>query len=309
MEEHALIREVIETLRESGFDAEILASDGALDGGELILERGGRHRRFPLEVKIPLTITTIDGSVARSGVVYATDHVSTRAADMLRRRGVHFIDAAGNAFLEDDAWYIDIRGRHRPELARDRIRPEPAPNLYSAKRAQVIFALLTWRELLDASIRTIAEVAGVSIGIAQSTTKELRRRSLWPDHHTARSDLIDGWAAAYPDILARSLTIRSVRAEQLERFHGPVLASGEAAPSAQMRATSGVVYTDQVTTDLLIQNRWRTDGTPNLIVRRRFWSYTEPVTGEAPPLLVYGDLVSSDDPRTRSVAAEYRARL
>jgi hypothetical protein len=92
-------------------------------------------------------------------------------------------------------------------------------------------------------------------------------------------------------------------------FFGPVLASGEAAPSAQMRPASGVVYVDQLTTELLMENRWRTDGVPNLTVRRRFWSHPHPEAGEAPPLLVYGDLQASDDPRTRSVASEYRYRL
>jgi hypothetical protein len=223
---------------------------------------------------------------------------------------IQFVDAAGNAFLSSGGWHVDVRGRRGHELLRQHhVRSESAPNLYSAKRAQVVFALLTWPDLLGAPVRVIADHAGVSVGIAQSTTSELRRRALWPDDERSKSVLIDGWAAAFPDTLGRSLTIRSLRAEQLQAFLGPVLVSGEAAPSAGMRPTSGVVYVDELSTELLMMNRWRTDGPHNLTVRRRFWKGRGHPGGEVPPLLVYGDLRASDDPRIRSVAAEYRHRL
>jgi hypothetical protein len=132
---------------------------------------------------------------------------------------------------------------------------------------------------------------------------------MWPDNELARSTLIDGWSAVFPQSLGRSLTVRGLWAEQLDRFFGPVLASGEAAPSAGLRATTGVVYVDELSTELLMMNRWRTDRSPNLVVRRRFWTRPEPTEGEAPPLLVYADLLASDDPRVRSVAAQYRRLL
>ena len=309
MDEFSLVQGIADSFREYGFDAEVSASPIAIDG-ELILSRNGVRRVFPLEIKLPLTLTTLRKQENLHDAIYLTDQVSARTAETLRRLGIYFMDAAGNAFLTNDGWYVDVRGRPRRNLAQPQnFRLESPPNLYTAKRAQVLFALITWPYLLDASVRTVANTAGVSVGIAQSTTNELRRRGLWPDRDDARATLIDDWAAAFPETLGRSLTIRTLRAEQLDKFYGPVLASGEAAPSAQMRATSGVVYVDQLSTELLMMNRWRTDGPPNLIVRRRFWSHPDGYDGEAPPLLVYGDLHASDDPRTRSVATEYRYRL
>lgn len=306
-----MVQGVADAFREYGFTAEVASAPDGLDG-HLILEKDGVRQRFLLEIKVPLTLNTVGGH-GRSDLLYVTDHVSARTAEVLRRMGVRFVDAAGNVFLQSGGWYVDVRGRRRSEIAAhavDYLRVETPPNLYSAKRAQVVFALLTWSDLLDASVRTVAEVAGVSVGIAQSTTNELRRRALWPDRPDTRTALIDGWASAFPETLARSLTIRSLRAEQFDIFFGDVLVSGEAAPSAQMRPTSGVVYVDELTTELLVENRWRTDGLPNLVVRRRFWSRDDGgPSGEAPPLLVYGDLQASDDPRTRSVAGEYRFRL
>lgn len=309
MDEFALAQRAADSFREYGFDAELTASPIAIDG-ELVLEKNGVRRVFQLEIKLPLTLNTVRHHGILPDAIYVTDQVSARTAEVLRRMGIHFMDAAGNAFLASDGWYVDVRGRRRQDLAEPvYARLESSPNLYSSKRAQVVFALLTWSDLLDASVRKVADAAGVSVGIAQSTMNEIRRRALWPDHEGARATLIDGWAAAFPETLGRSLTIRSLRAEQFERFYGPVLASGEAAPSAQMRATSGVVYVDELSTDLLMKNRWRADGPPNLIVRRRFWSHPDLLDGEAPPLLVYGDLQASDDPRIRSVASDYRYRL
>jgi hypothetical protein len=173
----------------------------------------------------------------------------------------------------------------------------------------VIFALLTWPELMDKPLRALAGAAGVSLGMAQATSKELQDRALWPDDPTTRELLLDAWLSAYPDNLARSITIRSVRAEQFERFYGAALPSGEAAPSAHMRATGGVVYVDRLTPKLLAMNRWRTDGEPNLVVRHQFWNLPELRNDEAPALLVCGDLHASADPRVRAVAAEYKRLL
>lgn len=309
MNEPTLLERVADSFREYGFGTELRTAPVDIDG-ELTLDKGGVRRSFALEVKRPLTLTALQHAGAGSDVIYVTDQISERAADALRRLGVHFADAAGNAYLVSGDWYVDVRGRRRRDLSESGHVTHTIPtNLYSSKRAQVVFALVTWPDLLNASVRTVAEAAGVSVGIAQSTTAELRQRDLWPDHEPARSTLIDGWAAAFPAALGRSLTIRSVRAEQLERFFGSVLVSGEAAPSAGLRATSGVVYVDDLSTELLMMNRWRTDPPANLIVRRRFWSHPEPTPGEAPPLLVYADLLASDDARVRSVANEYRGRL
>ncbi len=309
MDDFSLLENVAHAFREYGFEAELLASPHSLDG-ELVLARNGRRRTFILDVKLPLTPTTVRQQPSGSDILHVTDHVSTRTAEVLRRMRVHFIDAAGNAFLDSDDWLVDVRGRRRLDVIEPLYARIESPfNLYSAKRAQVVFALLTWPDLLDAPVRGVAEVAGVSVGIAQSTSNELRRRDLWPDHDASRSTLIDGWAAAFPETLGRSLTIRNLRAEQFDLFFGDVLVSGEAAPSAGMRSNSGVVYVDELSTELLMMNRWRTDGPSNLTVRRRFWSHPDVPGGEAPPLLVYGDLQASDDPRTRTVAAEYRSRL
>lgn len=302
-----MMRRVAATFEEYGFKA-TLKSDGYNLETQLILERNGESRMFQLEFKLPLTSSTVTPH-GTPNLLYVTDHVSARTSEALRRMGVQYVDWAGNTHLHSDGWYVDVRGKRPEAITAVYARTESPINLYSAKRAQVIFVLLTWRELLDESVRTIAEVAGVSVGLAQSTTNELRERALWPDRSENRSHLIDGWVAAFPETLARSLTLRSLRAERLDQFYGAVLASGEAAQSAQMRATSGVVYVDSLTNELLMMNRWRTDGSPNLIVRRRFWSYTEPDNREAPALMIYADLHASDDPRTRSVAAEYRSRL
>lgn len=313
MEEHALLQRVADVFTEYGFESELRSAPRHIDG-EMVLEKGGVRRSFALEVKLPLTLSALqraqlDLAGHDGDVIYITDQISERTAEALRRLNISFADAAGNVFLVSGDWYVDVRGRRRRDIAVGYATATQPANLFSSKRAQVLFVLLTWTELLDATVRTIADAAGVSLGIAQSTTTDLRRRDLWPDHEPARSTLIDEWVAAFPYTLARSLTIRAVRAEQLDRFFGPVLVSGEAAPSAQLRATSGVVYVDELSTDLLLMNRWRTDGPPNLVVRRRFWSHPEPTDGEAPPLLVYADLLASDDPRVRSVATEYRRLL
>lgn len=130
--------------------------------------------------------------------------VTERSAEMFRSLGINYVDQAGNAYITFTGVHIDVRGR-RPA----RTAPFGAPrttrgavNLFSAKRSQVIFVILSWPALLDGSVRELAGSAGVSLGQAQDTLELLaeyefldERRQLVP---YKEEQLIDQWAAAYP---------------------------------------------------------------------------------------------------------------
>ncbi len=90
-------------------------------------------------------------------------------AEELRKEGVYFMDAAGNAYLWNPPGIgIDIRGK-KPEQ-----RPGPEPGrIVEPGGLKVCHLLLTEPRFLRRPLRAIAEHAGVALGTAHTVVREL----------------------------------------------------------------------------------------------------------------------------------------
>lgn len=243
------------------------------------------------------------------------DRVGAKSAEKFRSSGVFFLDQAGNAYLKAAGLLIDVRGR-KPVATPERGLTGQV-NLFSTKRAQVIFALLSWPALIDESVRTIAAVSGVSVGSVQETLEVLQHAGYlddWSKRSLARKDeLLERWVRAYPFGLGSTSRERAFNGD-VHSFEATsdVYVSGEAAVDGLTHRTL-ILYTNEGLPRLALANRWRTDREPNIFIRNRFWrdptqhSQTGRVRS-APPLLVYADLLAADESRQREAAEELRSR-
>lgn len=109
-------------------------------------------------------------------LLVAGPYISSRTAEALRTARIDYIDTAGNAHLDFGPVLVDIRGRPSPTPQKGR-RPVDA-NLFSARRMQVLFVLLAWPDLVNRPVRMIADTAGTSVGITQSTLEILKESRL-----------------------------------------------------------------------------------------------------------------------------------
>lgn len=289
-----------------------------LQAGMLHLARGASAQSFDLVDGPDVRLDSVRIATPTQQVFVHTPHVTAKTGDAFRRAGVRYLDHAGNAWIQFDDVLIDVRGRSRPEGHGPRKRT--SGNLFSSSRAQVVLALLAWPNVWNAPQREMAHAAGVSLGQAHNTLALLEQAGYGNDsRRTGRTDLLDLWAAAFPAGLRQRLTLAT--------FHGDVAplktpgndvamaVSGEAAVPDLLKAATLTLYVSELTPRLAIVNRWRTDGEPNIVVRRKFW--TDPGTPDtiapgieaAPWPLVYADLLASDDPRARAAAQEYREKV
>lgn len=259
----------------------------------------------------------IGDSEARRVPFVLSSRISARNAEELRERGINFIDRAGNAYVRFGGVFIDIRGRVAEDEVSHSSRPDVAlANLWSPKRAQVVFALLTWEELVHATLREIAAVAGVSLGQAKHTVdllesaELLNRGRAWYPYQ--RNTLIERWAEEYPGGLGRHLAWHSLRGEtrDLEGSTIPVYVSGETASSWIINPETVTIYADELPMTLIQQNRWKAETErPDVFLRHKFWTAPgEESVGvhTAPWLLVYADLMASGHGRLREAARELR---
>ncbi len=268
------------------------------------------------------TVSLADAGLA-SGVkpptLVFTSFMTPRSAEAFRRAGVQYLDLVGNAWVAFDGVLLDVRARPRPDgLAVP--AHKPAGNLFSTARAQVAFALLAWPPLWEATRRDLAHAAGVSLGQAHNALALLTEAGYRRDPaRPGQPELLDLWAAAFPTGLATKLTLARYRGEigpvKDVRSDGPAFVSGESAAEDLLRPATLTLYVQVLDPRLPVVNKWRSDGHPNIVVRRKFWHV--PHDGDddlaevrpAPWPLVYADLVTSDDPRVRTVARQWMDRF
>lgn len=307
----------VERLRELGVEARAETSGHARSGvgrGVLHLTRGTAHRDYSLRYGQSIPMSSVGGSDEERPPFVFTTYVAPKSADAFRRAGIQYLDSAGNASIEFGDVFIDVRGRPRPKAGT--VPSRAAGNLFSAGRAQVVFALLAWRQLWDAPQRDIAEAAGASVGQVNGTLRLLKQSGYTRKGARAgQADLLDLWAASFQTGLAHRLTLaqfssdRPIRSESVGSAH----VSGAAAVPDLLRSPTAVLYVVELDPKLPIANRWRSDGEPTITIRRKFWTEPAPPSARrgkviAPWPLIYADLLASEDPRERAAAAEVRQR-
>jgi hypothetical protein len=251
--------------------------------------------------------------------------ITPRNADRFRDLGINFIDANGNAYFEFGNVLVDVRGRSGDPLATQHQAKPMMANLFSPKRAQVIFALICWPDILNAKLREIAHVAGVSVGFAQRTLADLEIANYIETVSSERGGrrlndldaLIDGWVASFRGTLGSLEKTRSFRGDfdaHLLPNEGPdVYISGEAAADWIRGHKTWTLYCNEIPREAASAGRWVARANePNIFVRPIFWNEPpsldlKPRVRPAPPLLIYADLVTSGDSRQREAADHLRS--
>jgi hypothetical protein len=297
------------------------------------LSRAGSRARYAVAARDPMTLSSIvREALAKPShpLLVIGDRVSRRSAAALRDAGIQFIDSLGNAFITFGDVLVEVQGRtgpadHVPETDHGATQPQQLTNMFSARRSQIILALLSWPELSTGTVRGIAEAAGVSAGLAHDTLVQLEKAAFIAprSRRLDRTDeLLDYWTATYPSGLSRQLEIARYHGDPsrpISRPHAeqPIYLSGESARGTDIaRPATLTVYLDSLDPKLPLLNRWTSnpDRPSNVFIRQKFWTSPRPQeersTDEqnAPWPLVYADLVAVGDARLREAARAWRSR-
>jgi hypothetical protein len=290
------------------------------DRGDTTAIRLGAAPPMPVRFVDSVTPDNVDAVIdaAGHGELLVAERVSPRAAEVLRARGVAFLDRAGNAFIQAPELFLFVTGRG---AAPRRVTPSQA-RAFRPKGLQVVFALLCREGLLDAAYREIADCSGVALGTVTGVMRDLEqlgyvrhagKKRVWLN----RAALQDDWAKAYQRELRPRLQPRRYRVAATDWWrevdvlaHGFRL-GGEAAAArltGYLEPGEVTLYGDGDFRALARLIRPERDDAGNLEVLPSFWQFTlEPDLGPVvPPLLVYADLLASPADRVREVAGLVR---
>jgi len=330
-----------ERLREYGIALELEPPDAAgprphaVMGIDAVvtLSRAEAKQRYAVVMREPMTVSALAHRAFPTSpdpLLIIGNRITRRSAAAFRDAGIQFVDALGNAFITFGSVFVEVLGRTEPLIkvaeSRQHVRQRQQTNIFSSRRAQVILVLLTWPELSTATVREIANAAGVSAGQAHDALAQLEQAGfLVPvSRRLIRADeLLDYWTAAYPTGLGRRLEIARYHGDPTRPISRPpaeqpiYLSSESAGDTGIARPATLTVYLDFLDPKLPIMNRWSSDPdrAPNIFVRRKFWVSPRPDEKtpsanerNAPWPLVYADLIAAGDARLSEVARAWRTR-
>lgn len=261
---------------------------------------------------------------AEGGGLLITNQLTTEMAERCRKMRLQFMDAAGNAYLDQGGLFVLIQGKKaRGDLA---IREKPA-RAFDRTGLRVVFALLVIPGLLNATYRDIAGTAGVALGTVGRILMDLRLQGLIAQMNDGtrrwleRERAMKIWAMNYPLRLRNKLNPKHYRAADEAwwkeadpaRFGG--YWGGEVA-AAKLRGNlvpaTVTIYLPTDRNAFLAAHRLRADDQGPIEILDTFWEDHEPADqkkGMAPALLIYADLANIGDPRTHEEAEEIHDNL
>lgn len=128
------------------------------------------------------------------------DKIPNDVGAILRDAKINYLDAGGNTYLNIPPLFIFIDA----QPSNNNIPRSKPARPFSSTDLQVIFALLTTPELLNANYRRISEYANVALGICGSVFRELKDQGYFVESRrtktrewSARHKLMGRWVEQY----------------------------------------------------------------------------------------------------------------
>ena len=250
-------------------------------------------------------------------LMFVADKLYPNVKEELRRMKVNYLDTAGNIFIHHLQNYIWLEGNRKTNTEKQTVN-----RAFTKQGLKVVFLFLWQKDMVNAPYRKIAELTGVALGNITLIMEGLRDAgfllALNEKQYVLikKKALLDRWIEGYRDVLKPTLHLGNFRSIQAETFKGNLLAGningavigGE--PAAQkitqyLNAQIYTVYTQMKHKNFMIENRLIPDINGDIQVYEKFWAdplVTNFEVKTAPDLLVYADLIITDEPRCLETA-------
>lgn len=328
--EYTLLEQTLKALEETaGLEALPVSyesrtgDDGARADALIRVVSGSLGREFYAFVRRRLTndilgyeISRLRETAPRRGVL-VTSYVSPPQAEKLRSAGAQFLDAAGNAYLDDPPLYVFVTGRRRRQA--EPSEGAKTSRTFTSTWVKTVFALLCEPALVSGNYREIAAAAGVALGTVGEVLDDLKRAGHLVEKGDSgrrllkRKELIGRWVEAYAGRLRPKLRLgrfSGERADWWEEAHPEAEGGcwgGEVAAAkltGYLKPEVKTIYAPTKLARLQVKFRLKPDDRGDTEILKKFWDFEvePPRPDTAPALLVYADLIASGDDRNIETA-------
>ena len=291
---------------------------------QIRFRNGQQH--FHVEIKGELRQAALGNLLSQFGKdkdkwLLVSKYIPGPLKDDLRKNGINYLEATGNCYVNTGNIYLYINDREVKQT-----RQTPEGKLWKATGLKLLFVLIQDPGLIGAPYRRLSELAGIALGSISPLLDELRKEgNIKKEDGTGkevlinRSRLVARWAELYPVVLRPKLsmgTFRFLSDQQAATWKDiqieGVYWGGE--PGGELYThylipEEFTLYTARQANELVTPLKIVPDEKGKLMVFQKFWHDlpgSTSVHGAAPPLLVYSELINSNDSRGWEVAEKIK---
>ena len=289
--------------------------DEGIDG-VFTLETEGKKVTFDAivkkELRTYLVNQIIDKARGRKNVIVIVHKLFPALKEKLREHNINYLEANGNIFINTGTLFMLLDTDKKIET-----EGKTGNRAFTPTGLRVLFEILRDKELINQPQRAIAERAGVALGNipkvlqglqeADQIYKVNKKEYAFKD----RKELLQVWAKEYQNTLKPTLY---AGAFTLKRFEN----DWKEIPINRMKTVWGgepagdlltnylqpgelTLYTEEDKKELMLHYGLMPDKEGDVHVYKKFWTTTEE-TITAPPILVYADLINTNDKRCLETA-------
>jgi hypothetical protein len=266
--------------------------------------------------------------------ILVADYVNPKMADRLRELDVPFIDTAGNAYINEKSLYVFIKGNKNRAQANG-IKEQGAPatgRAFQPTGIKVVYTLMRNPQLVTASYRDIANIAGVALGTVARVINDLKQAGYLIEYGKKqrrlknRKQLLHKWVAAYLEKLRPKLYLGAFTTENEYWWRDADIVDYKARWGGEVAAAkmTGHLKAEKITiymhkeggNKLLAENRLHKHPKGNIQIYRTFWQEDREVNDRSnsilsdtaktldcvDPMIVYADLLATGDQRNLQTA-------
>jgi hypothetical protein len=248
-------------------------------------------------------------------ILLVANYINPPMADRLKQTGIEFIDTAGNAYINNPAFYVFVKGNRPPDILK-RQTPERA---FKTAGLKMIFAFLCNPGLENKTYREIAAATGVALGTVNRIMKNLIEMGFLLDlgkrgcKLTQKEKLLQRWVTVYAEQLRPKLILGCYRGQvgwwtQKELNQWNAQWGGEIAAAQRTHYLKPEMITIYAPPDnlnqILLENRLKKDADGDVEILAKFWKPTKLTRKDefVPPILVYADLLAAGNERDAETA-------
>lgn len=282
--------------------------------GQLMLNVNNHHLRFFVEIKNELRNHHLQKIMALNKdyapLMVVAIRLFPKIKEELRFNNIAYLEANGNIFLKQKETTLWIDTNKPVEVDK-----KTDSRAFTKTGLKVVFQFLVDETWINRPYRQIAEQTGTGIGNITNIITGLKQEGFLLQvakndlKLNNKKDLLNKWITAYERRLKPTLKIGTFRFLKNEDFtnwkklpiqNGKTWWGGEPAGDLltnYLRPAELTLYTIETRNDLIKNYRLIPDEKGNVKAYKKFWQYDEVDYDIVPPLLIYADLINTNDRR------------
>ncbi len=280
---------------------------------ELIVE--GQPVKFNAEVKQELRshqlLKIIDQANRFGPLIIVANRIFPKIKEELRQnKKIAYLEANGNIWLKQNGILIWLETQKPFKAVKSK-----SNRAFTKTGLKVLFHFLLHENDINLPYREIAAITEVGLGNINYIMTGLKEMGFIiklnknESKLVKKKELLEKWIPAYAERLKPSLqmgTFRFLKEEDFKNWKNLPVKEGETCWGGEpagdlytnyLRPAELTIYTTEARTDLIKNYRLIPDEKGNVKIFRKFWRHDLENDNVAPPLLVYADLINTNDRR------------